>query len=287
MPEERARGFMDRETFDISVSQAESMGITDVRLYATAEPTLHPQFAEYVSILKDKNFFVTVSTNASMLYKHFEVLSRVDYLQYSIEGWDKESYEKFRYPLKFDIVKRNIEEFWNYIRDHSQRPLINCNLLATQSVNIDEFFACWADFVDQISISPLMTTTRYDTKSGKFISELNSDIQTDYYDHERDLTRFCTYPFTYITVAFDGKLALCCADFSAEINLGYISDGIENWKNNQLMKKIRHQFSPFGKKDMCAGCNFFLRPTQSTISALSEQVEKLPVHYKSKAKLAY
>ena len=72
------------------------------------EPTLHPKFDEIVARLKREHFEVGVSTNAATLKQHMEALVELDTLQYSIEGWDAESYEKFRYPLKFERVRRNM-----------------------------------------------------------------------------------------------------------------------------------------------------------------------------------
>ena len=111
MPEERSKGYMDMDLFRFILAEAKREGIKNIRLYSTAEPTLHPKFDEIIELLKRDNFFVSVSTNASMLDRHTDTLMKVDILQYSIEGWDKESYEKYRVPLKFDKVYNNIKDF--------------------------------------------------------------------------------------------------------------------------------------------------------------------------------
>lgn len=285
MPENRAKGFMSDAILETAIREAKLWGINEMRLYATAEPTLHPNFDEYVIRLKSEGFYVSVSTNAYTLHKHSEVLSEIDYLQYSIEGWDKESYEKFRYPLKYSTVKENIEQFWSVISEKPDRPFINCNLLATKEIDIQAFFECWADYVDQVSVSPLMTTTRF--SSGKFISEEEVVIGDDYYEFNSNHDLWCSYPFESVTVTFDGKLALCCADFSAELDLGAISDGIGAWQKNPIMKKVRKQFYPFAKKPICYDCNRFCVPTDETIGSLRSMMAKLPKKYADKAKLCY
>jgi len=285
MPAARAKGYMSDEVFNTALDEAETYGIKNIRLYATAEPTLHPKFDEYVEVLKSRGFNVTVSTNAFTLNRHFDSLSKIDCLQYSIEGWDKNSYEKFRYPLKFEKVHDNIVGFWRHISQFKTRPKINCNLLATKEVNFDQYFNCWADYVDEVRISPLMTTTRF--SEGRFISELNPDIADKYFEFEMDYSRHCSYPFGYVSVTFDGKIALCCADFSAELDLGYIKDGISSWITNSRIKIIRREFYPFRKKKICKDCNYFCVPTEQTQSYIRSLVEVLPEHYVKKASLVF
>jgi len=111
MPEERSKGYMSLDLFKFILEEAKREGIKNIRLYSTAEPTLHPKFDEIIDLLKKDDFFVSVSTNASLLDKHLDALMKVDILQFSIEGWDKESYEKYRIPLKFDRVYANIKLF--------------------------------------------------------------------------------------------------------------------------------------------------------------------------------
>src|SRR5207253_6702870 len=132
--------------------------------------------------LKKEGFLVSVSTNASTLSHHLESLATVDTLQYSIEGWDRESYEKFRYPLKFDRVMRNIVDFWKYAETAKSRPKITCNLLLTKSTAIEAYVKCWGPDVEQITVSFLMGTSRF--KDRGLLFELNYDIRDDYYPHE-------------------------------------------------------------------------------------------------------
>jgi radical SAM protein with 4Fe4S-binding SPASM domain len=283
MPEERSKGTMARHLFETCVAEAKKHGVRDVRLYSTAEPTLHPDFDEHIATLKREGFLVSVSTNASTLSHHKESLSTIDTLQYSIEGWNRESYEKFRYPLKFDRVMRNIVDFWEHAQASKQRPKITCNLLLTRSTDIEAYVDCWGAYVDQITVSFLLGTTRF--KDGVFISELNDEIRDDYYPHDVTQSGVCGYPFDVFTVAYDGKIALCCEDFAAELPLGHVSEGLDEVFQSPALKKIRGQFYS-GQLDVCSGCNFFRHPLRADIDAAKARIAALPDAARKKIILA-
>lgn len=284
MPEERAKGFMCDEIFHQALREAKANSVKTVRLYATAEPTLHPRFDYFIRVLKDEGFFVEVSTNAFTLKKHFETLSKVDVLQYSIEGWDKESYEKYRYPLKFNTVRKNIIDFWNYAAALPSRPKINTGLLLTRETDIKAYLDCWGEFVDEINVNFMLPTVRY--AEDKFISEYQEDLKNEYLDFEYDKNFFCSYPSDSVTVAFDGKFALCCADFYAALPLGNVKDGLAEHFNSEYMVGVRQQFLT-KKSTVCSGCSSYLRPADNLVASIKAQLKELDHSFKNKLIFGY
>jgi MoaA/NifB/PqqE/SkfB family radical SAM enzyme len=283
MPENRKNGYMSENVFETALSEAKKYKIKNIRLYATGEPTLHPKFSHFIDRLKEEEINISVSTNAFTLSRHFTALAKIGLLQYSVEGWDKSSYELFREPLNFEKTLENISAFWDYCLGRSSRPKIQIMMLVTKNTDMLEYFKCWSDFVDEVRIAPLTTTTYFE--NGRFESELCLDATEDYLPFKFDKSISCNYPFNTITVSFDGKLSLCCADFSAEMDLGSIYDGIDSWVNNLLMKKVRRQFYPFFKKTFCHNCNRFYVPTSETIRVLRNTVNEMPYNYRSKARI--
>lgn len=279
MPEDRAKGFMDEKVFHMAMREAKSNSIKTVRLYATAEPTLHPQFDDFICALKGEGFIVEVSTNAFTLQKHFESLMKVDVLQYSIEGWDRVSYEKYRYPLKFDIVRKNIIDFWGYVENVSLRPKINTGLLLTKSIDIGKYLDCWAYFVDDINVNFMLPTVRY--MGDAFVSEYQDDLKDEYLDFDYDKNFFCSYPSESVTIAFDGKFALCCADFYAALPLGNVKDGIASHFNSDYMTNVRRQFVS-RNPGICAGCSSYLRPSDALVASIRRKIEEVehPMRHK-------
>lgn len=279
MPEERTKGFMKMELFERCVNELKAQRIKDVRLYATSEPTLHPCFDEIVRRLKAEGMSICVSTNGAFLMRHRDSLLLVDTLQLSIDGWDKESYEKLRYPLKFDVIQEQVCSFSAYAKEHTDRPEISAHLLLTKKTDIAQYLDCWGEFVDKISISFLMGTTRFD--GSRFITEHPEDLKDDFYSFEFKRARSCNYPFDTLTISFDGKISLCCADFSAELPLGNIVVGMNKVFHSPMLRKIRRSFL-WGAPDICAGCNMFHKPLKEDVAALRMEIEALSHAHKGK-----
>ena len=280
MPEERSKGYMSLELFKFILDEAKRENIKNIRLYSTAEPTLHPEFDEIIDLLKKDNFFVSVSTNASMIHKHIDSLMKVDILQYSIEGWDKESYEKYRVPLKFDKVYNNIKEFHQEKLKRDSCPKISTNLLLTKNTNLEKYMDLWSEYIDEIQIHFMLEATTY--KDNKFVAKKNSEILDEYYSFEKKEDNFiCGYPFNILTIAFDGKIALCCNDFSASMEIGNIKEGISKVFESQVLSKIRKEFYT-QNLDVCKECSFFTKPYQQDVIKLKEEISSLDEKYKTK-----
>ena len=285
MPEERAKGYMEIELFKFILDEAKKEGITNIRLYSTAEPTLHPKFDEIIELLKKGGFFISISTNASLLDKHIDTLMKVDILQFSIEGWDKESYEAYRFPLKFDKVFRNIKLFNEARKERVGSPKVSTNLLLTKDTDLQKYMNLWGDMIDDIQIHFMLEATLYE--NGKFISKKNEAILDKYYDFKQQKENFlCGYPFNILTIAFDGKIALCCNDFSAEMNIGHIKDGIQKIFQSQALNEIRDEFY-MQKLDKCKGCSFFTKPFIKDASEIKKQINTLDKKYIDKIQTSF
>ncbi|MFW2580735.1 radical SAM/SPASM domain-containing protein [Aliarcobacter butzleri] len=280
MPKERAKGYMDLELFKFILQEAKKEGIKNIRLYSTAEPTLHPEFDEIINLLKKENFSVSITTNASMLEKNIDALLKIDNLKFSIEGWDKESYEKYRYPLKFDKVYNNIKLFNEKRKTMKYSPKVSTNLLLTKDTDLNKYMNLWGDMIDEINIHFMLEATTYE--HDKFISKKNEKILDKYYTFEKQKDNFlCSYPFNTLTVAFDGKIALCCNDFSASMNIGDIKEGIKRVFQSPVLNQIRNEFYT-QNLDKCKGCSFFMRPYLEDVENIKKSIEKLEKKYKNK-----
>ena len=280
MPEERSKGFMTLDLYEKILDDAKKNNIIKLRLYSTAEPTMHPKFNQIIDIAKEKGFEVSLSTNASLLHKYFESVSKVDYLQYSIEGWDKKSYEKYRYPLKFEKIYQNIKDFYEYTSKQLKSPKISTNLLLTTQTDIKQYVELWGEYVGDINIHFMYDPVKYE--DGKFKS-ISLDTNKEYFKLDKQIKDFfCSYPFDILTVAFDGKVALCCDDFAAELNIGNLShNSIKEVYYSKDIEKIRNQFYT-QKLDLCKECSRFTKPKKEDVDFIKSQINLLDTHIKSK-----
>lgn len=260
MAEERQKGFMEVDLFRFSLKEAKGYGIKSLRLYSTAEPLLHPNFSELIDIARSMDFHISVSTNASTLSSHTEALLKVDVLQYSVEGWDKESYERYRTPLSFERCYDNIKKFDETMKERGlDKPLRAITLLLTRETDIEKFLDLWGDLADEIRITPMHPNAAF--TDGRIASKVSEEMDRVLFDFEKGDLRRCVWPFNKVVVSYDGKISLCCKDFSSNFDIGNITDGIKNVYNSPVMKSVREEFITC-KLDICRDCNIFLRPTK-------------------------
>ena len=285
MPEERSSGFMTLDLYEKILNDAKSNNINKLRLYSTAEPTLHPKFDKIIDLAKEKGFEISLSTNGSLLHKHKESIAKVDLLQYSIEGWDKESYEKYRFPLKFDKIFKNVKLFHEYLLKEKKTVKISTNLIITEKTDIKKYIELWGKYIGDVKIQFMYNPIKFE--DGKFRAK-NLDTDNEYFSLNKQKKDFyCPYPFTVLTVAYDGKVALCCNDFSAELDIGSLANAsIKEVYQNQILKSARNQFYS-QKLDICKECSGFSQPNEDDIRLIKNKIDSLEKNMTSKILFNY
>ena len=249
MPEDRKNKYMPMVVFNKVLSEMRRYGIRQVRLYSTGEPLLHPDFSRMVFLLKKQGVHVTVSTNGSLLSRHLDALLSVDHVQLSISGWDKESFKSLHGSLRFDVVHDEVMRFYS-LRGERKSPLITINLLSYPGTEVDDFWEHWYDYCDEIVVHPLTGTTVFE--DGRFKTVMGDLCFPSVVDYGCG----CSYPFDTLVVSFDGKIGLCCQDYSHRLSLGYIQDGLKRCFCGSVFRDVRDDFL-FGVPWVCRDCGRF------------------------------
>lgn len=135
-----------------------------------------------------------------------------------------------------------------------------------------KYVELWGEFVDNINLHFMYNPVKYE--NGRFVS-VDIDKDNEYYRLEPVVSNFyCSYPFYILTVAYDGKIALCCDDFAADMPLGYITDGIDAYLGSKKLKSIKEQF--FSQKlDICKECSRFLIPAKEDVQIIRNKIDSL------------
>lgn len=270
MEEDRKNGFMEVDLFSFALKEAKDWGIKRLKLHSVAEPLLHPKFAELIDIARSMDFYIVLSTNASTLERHFDALLKVDKLNFSVEGWDRESYERFRDPLSFDKCYDNIKDFDKLMNEKGlSMPLRSINLLLTVETDIEKFFELWGALADEIRITPMYPNAIFE--DGRITGKANDELKDIFFNFEIGDTYRCAWPFYSVVVSYDGKISLCCNDFSSSFDIGNIRDGIKKIYNSPFMKKVRKEFTT-NNLDICRACNVFLKPTETDQKIIDEML---------------
>jgi wyosine [tRNA(Phe)-imidazoG37] synthetase (radical SAM superfamily) len=260
---------MEMGIFNSILSQVKTIkSIKIIRLYAVGEPMLHPHFDECVRLAKATGLKVNLSTNMSIGHKYFDALMLVDNVQFSVEGWNKETYEEYRKGLEFDSVKSNIIEFDRLIKqrrlDGKITPSRNINLLLTKKTNLDEFMAVWQKYADQIDIHPMYHMAIWDEEQNGFNVQYDKGLKDDYFEFSKKKYKHCSYPFSMITVNSSGNLALCCSDFSYKLSLGDYKNLYLSFTKSPELNRIRNEFRS-GNPVTCIDCQQFYKPNKDEL----------------------
>lgn len=264
------KGFMSKEIFYEILEQLEGFPeVKVVRLYAVGEPLLHPNFEEYVNSLHDLGYSIGLSSNMSLAEKHFDTLMKLKNIQFSIEGWDQNTYELYRKGLNYDKVYNNIVLFDKITRERREKgentPKRSIHLLLTKKTNVKLFLEKWRPYTDTIVITPMYPMPIWDTNLKAFKFSYSSDINDDYLKFEiREDYKFCRYLFNVITLNYKGEIALCCGDFEYKINFGNYRQLKNDFYKNTEINKIRKEFLD-QKVYVCKNCNQFLKANSDEI----------------------
>jgi radical SAM protein with 4Fe4S-binding SPASM domain len=269
---------MSEEVFYKTVDEAKKLGIKSCRLYTTGEPLLHPKFAEFIAYLHKNKFTTFLSTNGQFLNRHFEAVSLIDYVKFSIEGWDKDSFEYYRKNCKFDVVHDNLKRFKEFLKTKKNRPYVTIGCMMIKESNIEKFCETWGDLVDRID--PYPTQEMFHWKEGKIeLLSFNKSprLMNNMYKWvpNNKKRQFCSDPFAHLYISPKGNGFICCSDFEEHFDMG-------NMKKNKLIdiiqssirRKTQKQFID-QKFNICEGCTTFLKLDKESQVQFDHQIEPL------------
>lgn len=100
---------MTVEDYKVILSKLKGHPISEIKLMGMGEPFMHPKFHEICRLTREAfpNAFIISSTNCQIRLTSGikKALPFIDLLYISIDGY-KDNYEKFRFPAKWDKLKK-------------------------------------------------------------------------------------------------------------------------------------------------------------------------------------
>lgn len=251
--------YMDDATFDRIVSELElySDWIEMIILTGNGEPLLDVKLAERIKKLKMAGMKrVQFSTNASLLTEAriMELVdSGIDDLRVSLDGFTKETYEKIRRGLNYEIVKQNV---LNLIEI---REKMNWNVeFRFRMMELEENKAERKEWLDY---------WRGKLKDTDKIQFIPADPWGEYglEERERNVSLFAKLPcisvFSSCSIGHDGRIRLCCYDMGQKCVIGDKMDSIrEVWQGSKF-RNIRelHAKGLRNEIEICRGCSGWSR----------------------------
>lgn len=230
-----------------------------VDLQRAGEPLLDKQMYRRVKQLKDGGIkHVAISTNASGLTeKNARALleAGIDEVMLSIDSVVKESYEKLRVGLNYEVVLANIRRYFR-LRDEI-RPKSQIRVRAVCTFDPEagrQELLDWENFWRPMK-------KPHDRIYMKRVHSWGNQVSVDGAPSpDADVLHPCIIPWSTMHITAMGTVALCPHDFDGKANLGNIHTHsiAEVWRAQKLQEVRRlHATGNRNAVDFCRGCRTF------------------------------
>jgi len=248
-------GTMDMKLYKKIINNCKKLNIKIITLSFFGEPFLDKTIIDKIRYAKEKGMLVSFYSNASLLNEELAkqiILSGLDNITISFDGYSKATYEKIRKKLNFDVVKRNVLNLIRIRREMNKtHPKINLVLveLEENKMEIKQFYQEWDKKVDSINIINMRNWANDIQKEG---------TKESFHFNKKMKRKPCALIWQKMIVDWNGDVVLCCDDWNHSTILGNLKKQTieEIWKGEKL-KQIReaHVKREFWKVPLCSGCN--------------------------------
>lgn len=246
---ERQKGFMDVRLAKNIVDQIGSFeDAVSMAFHGAGESLLHKGLIEILDYTnKYKNIHSGFLTNGMLL--DGEMSSRIldsgiAWIGFSLDGIDKEKFEKYRIGSRFEQIMKNVELFLDMRNKKGRNVITKVNMTVQDEMkdDVNKYIDFWLGRVDEVLISPCRPIGQ------------RENILVDSSAKRRP----CYMLYEMMVIYWDGKVGLCCEDWFNDGNLGDVTqEEIINIWNGQRFSKVRklHENEKFHKIPLCRSCN--------------------------------
>jgi hypothetical protein len=236
----RKRGFMDFGLLEKIMKEVSSVRRKPVtHLHGFGEPLLDKLLAERIQLAKTCGIKHTyIVTNASLLFPETSrkiIGARLDKMKISFYGTDEESYNTTMKRLNFKVTLQNITEFLRIRKDMKRgNPRLILQYLPneTHHAKTEEFKAPWSSLIDTKVGDCLNVSSLHNYGGGRAYNHLGKKIVS-----------VCYFPWTSMSVLWDGRVVTCCMDSNGVQVLGDLnSQSIQEVWNGPVLSGVRDNF---------------------------------------------
>lgn len=254
----RKKGFMSWNTFTAALDECAGRHVEKVYLSGFGEPLLDKHLEDKVAYASSRGVKKSIVTNASLLDRSRAlglIAAGLDEVNVSMDGFSSEVYNKIRVGLDYNTVSENVRGLVAARRNGRPKVIIEMVLLGSNSRDIPLLREQWGSRVDSIVI-------RQPQDWLKSVA-LDPGVYTPHRSNgARRARRWspCIYPFTQLSVYWDGTIPLCHLDYDARGRVGTF--GRESlydiWHGERMMfYKQRHLDHGESLPPPCDRCSYF------------------------------
>lgn len=258
----KRKGYMDFSLFKKIIDEAKRF-IYDANLHHTGESLLHPQIFEMIRYAKSSGIYTRLHTNATLLTEEKSqrlIDSGLDFIAFSFDGYDRETYEKIRIGANFDNTLQNIKGFLSLKQSLSQKtPFTVFETMEFTETGSEENERKREKFKEELlSLYLNKFVVKYPHNwAGNYSGpEGSSD------DYKRSNFSACTFPWYTLVIFWDGTVLPCPQDFYGKLKLGSVAKSpiVHIWNNSEIVN-LRKKMGKALYKDLlpCRSCDMLWR----------------------------
>ena len=255
----RTRGFMTFDLFEKIIREVSSTRRTPVvHLHGFGEPLLDESLPDRIRLAKTCGITRTyLVTNASLLLPEMArriISAGLDTMKVSFYGTDEESYGATMRRLDFATAVHNIKQFVKIRKDmRSRTPSLILQYLPqdTNEAKVKEFHSLWQSVLDKRAGDCLNRSTLHNYGGGRAYNPLG-----------RKILSVCFYPWSALSVLWDGRAVTCCMDYNGVQQVGDLNtQSVADVWTGPALSAVRKSF---GKLDYsgfptCLSCDWVRR----------------------------
>ena len=236
--EKYSQGFkpLDIKLYKKILVEAEHYNCPSISFHNNDEPFLLKDLETRIRLAKEADFLdIILVTNATLLFpeRSCKLLKLgITKINFSVDGWNEESYKHVRCGGDFNTVVRNIEYFLKEKEKANLRLPITratCVLTKFTSEEMHKFRQFWEERVDIVEFQNFQAIKGYTEE----LKPPGSKI-------ERNFT--CNTPWQQVVIRANGDVLPCCSFYGTSMVIGNIKNSslFDIW-NGSKMRKIRKE----------------------------------------------
>lgn len=278
----RTKSMMDMEVYKKIIDEcAEHKYSTKVVFALLGEPTIHPELVEMVAYASRKKVWTQVNTNCTQLTKEYAtrlINSGVNMIYLSLDGVNKETYEKIRLRSDYDVVIENILNFLELRMELKAYHLTVHIGMTGEIINQDEIDIFINEF-RKLPVDALYSPLLFNWNGA--IEWANPELKNLQKENVKNYP-ICNTSFDICAIYSNGDFLPCIYDYDAKYVSGNVKDDtIEHFWNNGRTKKFRQavidrDYDKIEEKGkLCSECSILWNPEYQVDPALSTNLGQI------------
>ena len=211
-----------------------------------------------------------ISTNSELLHEDRAraIIDEglLDVINFDIDGLTRQTYERVRRQVDFDVMIKNVRFFLDYRkRQGARKPQTRVTIINMRETEaeIESFVAHWRPLVDVVDVNNY--NTWLGSQEDRNVGQMREKSAAGGFDFA------CRHPWDELVIASDGTAGLCCLDYDLKAKLGSVQTRsiADIWQSGAIQSYRRKMLAgSYQDIHVCKDCNAHIFQDRSTWAKL-------------------